>query len=145
MLLPNCAGNSNLVNAFICVLCQRLGCLYTAHLFLNYIPKHKDLDDYVREHEKDTEKNLKEYEEKKRRRNSIDDMITNLQTPIFIAILYFIFQMPVVNTLIFKKLSFLSIYNDDGNFNFYGLLLKSMLFGSLYYTMVQFTTFISEF
>ena len=111
----------------------------------NYIPKHKDLDDYVREHEKDTEKNLKEYEEKKRRRNSIDDMITNLQTPIFIAILYFIFQMPVVNTLIFKKLSFLSIYNDDGNFNFYGLLLKSMLFGSLYYTMVQFTTFISEF
>jgi len=110
----------------------------------NYIPKHKDLDDYVRDHEKSTEKNLREYEEKKRRMNTIDNIITDFQTPIFIAILYFIFQMPMVNTFIFKRFSFLSIYNDDGNFNFYGLLLKSMAFGSLYYTVIKFTTYISE-
>ena len=111
----------------------------------SYIPKHKDLDDYVRDHEKTTEKNLREYEDKKRRRNTIDNIITDVQTPVFIAVLYFIFQMPIINLLIFKRFSFLSIYNDDGNFNFNGLLLKSILFGSLYYTMVQFTTFISEF
>jgi hypothetical protein len=111
----------------------------------SYIPKHKDLDDYVRDHEKTTEKNLREYEDKKRRRNTIDNIITDVQTPIFIAVLYFIFQMPIINLLIFKRFAFLSIYNDDGNFNFNGLLLKSILFGSLYYTMVQFTTFISEF
>ena len=111
----------------------------------SYIPKHKDIDDYVRNQEKTTEKNLREYEYIKRRRNTIDSIITDIQTPIFIAVLYFIFQMPIINLLIFKRFSFLSIYNDDGNFNFYGLLLKSMLFGSLYYTMVQFTSFISEF
>lgn len=111
----------------------------------NYIPKHKDIDDYVRDHEKTTEKNLREYEDKKRRRNTIDNIITDVQTPIFIAVLYFIFQMPIINLLIFKRFSFLSIYNDDGNFNFNGLLLKSILFGTLYYSMVQFTTFISEF
>jgi len=111
----------------------------------NYIPKHKNMDDYVRDHEKTTEKNLREHEEKKRRRNTIDSIITDIQTPIFIAVLYFIFQMPIINLLIFKRFSFLSIYNDDGNFNFKGLLLKSMLFGALYYAMVQFTTFISEF
>ena len=111
----------------------------------NYIPKPKDLDDYVREHEKTTEKNLIEYEDKKRRRNTIDNIITDCQTPILIAVLYFIFQMPIVNKVIFKRFLFLSIYNDDGNFNLYGLLLKSILFGSLYYAMVQFTTFISEF
>ena len=53
--------------------------------------------------------------------------------------------MPIINLLIFKRFSFLSIYNDDGNFNFNGLLLKSILFGALYYAMVQFTSFISEF
>lgn len=111
----------------------------------SYIPKHKDIDDYVRDHEKTTEKNLREHEEKKRRRNTIDNIITDIQTPIFIAVLYFIFQMPIINLLIFKRFSFLSIYNDDGNFNFNGLLLKSILFGALYYAMVQFTSFISEF
>ena len=111
----------------------------------NYIPKPRDLDDYVREHEKTTEKNLREYEDKKRRRNTIDSIITDFQTPIFIAAMYFIFQMPIVNKLIFKRFSFLSIHNDDGNFNFYGLLLKSLSFGAIYYAMVQFTTFISEF
>jgi hypothetical protein len=111
----------------------------------NYIPKPRDLEDYVREHEKTTEKNLREYEDKKRRRNTIDSIITDFQTPIFIAVMYFIFQMPIVNKLIFKRFSFLSIHNDDGNFNFYGLLLKSLSFGAIYYAMVQFTTFISEF
>lgn len=111
----------------------------------SYIPKHKDIDDYVRDHEKTTEKNLREHEEKKRRRNTIDNIITDIQTPIFIAVLYFIFQMPIINLLIFKRFSFLSIYNDDGNFNFNGLLLKSILFGALYYAMVHFTSFISEF
>lgn len=111
----------------------------------NYIPKPRDLDDYVREHEKTTEKNLREYEDKKRRRNTIDSIITDFQTPIFIAAMYFIFQMPIVNKLIFKRFSFLSIHNDDGNFNFYGLILKSFSFGAIYYAMVQFTTFISEF
>jgi hypothetical protein len=111
----------------------------------NYIPKHKDLDDYVREHEKSTEKNIREYEEKKRKRSVIDGFITDFQTPIFIAIIYFIFQMPIINTFIFKRFSFLSIYNDDGNFNFYGLLLKSVMFGTIYYIALQFTTYISEF
>jgi hypothetical protein len=111
----------------------------------NYIPKARDLDDYVREHEKSTEKNLREYEDKKRRRNTIDGIITDIQTPVFIAILFFIFQMPIINKIVFKRFSFLSIYNDDGNFNLYGLLLKSISFGSVYYAMVQFTTFISEF
>ena len=110
----------------------------------NYIPKHKDLDDYVRDHEKSTEKNLREYEDKQRHMSAIDNIITDFQTPIFIAIMYFIFQMPIINKFIFKRFSFLSIYNDDGNFNFYGLLLKSLMFGSLYYTVIQFTTFISE-
>jgi hypothetical protein len=115
------------------------------HVQPNYIPRQKDLDDYVRDHEKTTEKNLREYEDKKRRRNTIDSIITDFQTPIVIAILYFIFQMPIINKIIFKRFSFLSIYNDDGNFNFYGLLLKSVSFGSVYYAMVQLTTFISEF
>lgn len=109
----------------------------------NYIPKNEAKTDYVREHHDMTERNLREYEQQKYRENKLDDILENLQMPIFVALLFFLFQLPVVNTMIFKKFSFLSIYGEDGNFNFYGLLLKSMLFGSFYMFSNKFVNFIS--
>lgn len=109
----------------------------------NYIPKNEAKNDYVREHHDMTERNLREYEQEKYRENKLDDILENLQMPIFVALLFFLFQLPVVNTMIFKKFSFLSIYGEDGNFNFYGLLLKSMLFGSFYMFSNKFVNFIS--
>lgn len=110
----------------------------------NYIPKNKMKEDYVRKYEDMTEKNLHDYEEKNRKQRKLDIILTELQTPIFIAMIYFFFQMPIINTLIFKKLSFLSIYKDDGNFNFNGLLLKSIVFGSAYYTIQKITNFLVD-
>lgn len=109
----------------------------------NHIPK-QNVNDYVREYENMNEQNVREYEDKKRQQRDIDVLFSSIQTPILIAFMFFIFQMPLVNTLIFKRFSFLTIYNDDGNFNFYGLLLKSILFGSVYYSLMTFTNFVSE-
>lgn len=110
----------------------------------NYIPMPKHHDDYVRSHEDMTEKNLKEYEEKKRKERRIDIILTELQTPLVIMLLFFFFQLPMINTMIFKRFSFLSIYNADGNFNFNGLIFKSILFGSAYYSLIKVTNFLSE-
>jgi hypothetical protein len=110
----------------------------------NYIPKAGLQRDYVRDHEDMTEKNLREYEEKNRKEKRLDIILTELQVPIFIAVLFFFFQLPMVNTLIFKRFAFLSIFNADGNFNFGGLLFKSILFGSLYYFILKSTIFLSE-
>jgi len=111
----------------------------------NYIPKAKQSSDYVREYEDMTEKNLREYEEKNRKEKKLDMILTEFQTPIFIMVLFFFFQLPIINTLIFKRFSFLSIYNTDGNFNFTGLVFKSILFGLFYYITVKFTNFLAEF
>jgi len=111
----------------------------------NYIPKSNVSSDYIRDYEETTEKNIREHEKKKYRESRIDEILSELQTPILICILFFIFQLPIINTIIFKKFSFLSLHNDDGNFNFYGLLFKSMMFGSLFYSVQKLTTFISEF
>ena len=97
----------------------------------NYIPK-PNTNDYVREHHDMTEQNLRDYESKKYRMNKLDSFLTEFQVPIFVALLFFFFQLPIVNTMIFKKFTFLHIYNEDGNFNFYGLVLKSILFGIFY-------------
>jgi len=110
----------------------------------NYIPPVKQMNDYVREHEDMTERNLKEYEEKKRKERKLDILLTEFQTPIFVAVLFFFFQLPLVNTLIFKRFAFLSIYNADGNFNVTGLIFKSIAFGLFYYSILKTTDFLSE-
>ena len=108
----------------------------------NYIPKEPIKRDYVREYEEFTDKNIQQHERELDRNQKIDDILTDLQVPIFVSILYFMFQLPIINAYIFKRFSFLSIYNDDGNFNFYGLVFKSWIFGSIYYFVTKVTNFL---
>ena len=110
----------------------------------NYIPKVKLSNDFISEYEDLTEKKLEKHEQEQHRQKMIDIILTELQIPIFISILYFFFQLPIVNSAIFKKLSFLSLYNSDGNINFNGLLLKSIIFGCLFYFSMKLVTYISE-
>jgi hypothetical protein len=110
----------------------------------NYIPKSNMSSDYVRDYEDMTDKNYKEYEKKKKDKNRLDNIISEFQTPIFVAILFFFFQLPIINKLIFKKITFFSLYDLDGNFNFYGLLLKSILFGGIYYSVFKIINFLIE-
>ena len=100
----------------------------------NYIPKVKLTSDYIREYEAANEQSHKEYRENKYRQETAHGLINDFQLPILVAMLYFIFQMPIVNTMLRKYFTFMSIYHDDGNFNLMGLLIKSIAFGSIFYT-----------
>jgi hypothetical protein len=110
----------------------------------NFIPKANMSSDYVRDYEDMTEKNRIEYENKKKENNRLDNIMTEFQIPIFVAILFFFFQLPIINRFIFKRFDFLSLHNADGNFNFYGLLFKSLMFGSVYYTVFKAMNFLVE-
>jgi len=102
----------------------------------NYIPPPPKLTgDYIRDYADEVEVEVRNHKQKKHKERMMDNFLTEFQIPIFVAILFFIFQMPVVNTLLYKRFSFLSIYDADGNFNFYGLFLKSAAFGMSYYSM----------
>jgi hypothetical protein len=110
----------------------------------NYIPNTRLSSDYVLDYEKVNETKHKITNEIKHKTRFIDNVMVELQTPIFISILFFIFQMPIINSCMLKYLSFLLIYNEDGNFNFYGILLKSMLFGALFYSSNKFIDYIGD-
>ena len=111
----------------------------------NYIPRPKKQNDYVRENEDMTEYNIREYERKQKRYNTMDTILTELQTPLFITILFFIFQLPIINNMLFKKFTVLSLHKLDGNFNLTGLILKSIIFGIFYYLSFSMVSFISDF
>jgi hypothetical protein len=111
----------------------------------NFIPKPKITSDYVGNYEMITEEKIRSKENKDKKMSFIDELLSELQTPILIGVLYFFFQLPLVNTLIFKRFSFLTLYNSDGNINFYGIFVKSLFFGSIFYSIHKTIGFLSNF
>lgn len=111
----------------------------------NYIPPtHKNTTDYILDYEENSSKHIQKYEKDKKDKKMLEAWFDEFHLPIFICVLYFVFQLPIVNTIVFRRFSFLSIYNDDGQFNVSGLVLKSVLFGGAFYIAKRSVDFISE-
>ena len=60
----------------------------------------------------------------------LDNFYNNLQTPILLSILYFIFQLPIFQKYLIKYLP--NLFGKDGNKNIYGYIFYSILFGITY-------------
>lgn len=103
------------------------------HVQANHIPKPKLTNDYIREYQELENNNLAQHEFRKQREEQANDLFTELQLPFFIGMLFFIFQMPLTESLFKKYFAFLPLYYSDGNLNFYGMLFKSITFGSCFY------------
>ena len=108
----------------------------------NHIPSAKLTTDYLREYEDRMVKMTDEHQKEKHRKDLVGSLYDEFQTPILIGVLFFLFQIPFINTLMFKYLSFMKIYNEDGNLNLYGLMFKSVLFGFTYFGFVRLTTYV---
>lgn len=109
----------------------------------NHIPKMKLTTDYLRDYEDKLTKMSAEHQKTKHQESLITSVYDELQIPILIGLMFFLFQMPIVNSLMYKYLSFMKLYGEDGNLNLYGLVFKSTLFGLFYYTFILITTYIS--
>ena len=110
----------------------------------NYIPRAKLTSDYVKDYEEVTHENIRRHENRKEKTSMVDRILSNLQTPIIVALMFFIFQMPMMNTMFYRNFSFLSVYNTDGNINFYGIALKSVLFGSIFYSLQNTVNYLTD-
>ena len=97
----------------------------------DFIPN-KDDKDYVKEM-----MTIEELQEKRRKErnkeDSLEEIYEQLQTPIFIGILFFIFQLPITNKYFHKYFSI--GFRSDGQMNLQGYLGKSLLFAFIYYSL----------
>lgn len=87
--------------------------------------------------------NINQYYTNETRKNSLDEIYDELQTPLLLAVLYFLFQLPFFKKIIFKYLPFLC--HSDGNYNFNGLIFVCGLFGLIYYTLHKTVKHFSKF
>lgn len=115
----------------------------------NYIPPVpepvKRTTEYIKQYDEATERKIQAHQDVKEKQSRMDILIEKGQIPLLVAVLFFIFHMPILNVYVFNRLSFLSIYSDDGHFNTYGLIMKSILFGSVFYSLSQAIQWLSEF
>jgi hypothetical protein len=98
----------------------------------------------MKQYEEATEKKIREHVQKKEKQSRLDYLIEQGQIPLLVAVLYYIFQMPIISRIVFAQFAFLGIHSTDGNLNTYGVLLKSSLFGLLFYVLTQSIHFLSE-
>ena len=112
------------------------------YMIPNHVPNTKLTNDYLRDYETRLEKMSGEHQKQKHREDLVISTYDEFQTPILIGVMFFLFQLPIINMLIFKYLGFLKIHNEDGNMNLYGIMLKSVIFGLFYFGFIKVTTFI---
>ena len=103
------------------------------HMKPNYVPQETP-NDYITEHQTN-EDIIRKHSQREQQINSLDSFYNNLQTPILIAILYFLFQLPIVRKNVFKFVP--SLFCKDGNPNLMGYVVNSAVFAGLYFSLTN--------
>lgn len=113
------------------------------HVQPNYIPQPQNNNmDYIQNYEK-ADDIVNNYNRSLQNQNSLDDVYNEIQTPLLLAVLYFLFQLPFFKNFLFTY--FPVLFLKDGNFNINGFLFTSILFGLLFYMLNKITTHFSKF
>jgi hypothetical protein len=86
---------------------------------------------------------MNEYNSKLEHSNSLDDMYNEIQVPILLAVLYFLFQLPFFRKFLFSY--FPVLFSKDGNLNINGYIFMSSLFGIFYYLLNKVNTHFGKF
>jgi len=109
-----------------------------AQLQPNYIPENGG--DYIND-TYNQEQIINNQNIKQKNTNSMDAIYDDIHVPIILAVIYFVFQLPVIKTNTLKYIP--SLFNRDGNFNMLGYSINSLAFASTYYCIIKSLDYLS--
>ena len=90
--------------------------------------------DYIREHTS-MENIVRANARQSNQLDSLEAIYYDLQMPILLGVLYFIFQMPVFRAQLLHFLP--SLFGEDGNFKMIGLIATSSMFASSFFVIMK--------
>jgi hypothetical protein len=101
------------------------------HTSPNFVPEvSANMKNYIPD-EDDLETIIKKQNTKTNYQNNIENMYNELQTPILLGVLYFLFQLPFFKKLLYQ--TFPSLFINDGNLSINGYIFYSTLFSIVFY------------
>jgi hypothetical protein len=106
----------------------------------NYVPAANNKD-YIEQHD-NYQSLLNKKKSESKQQDRLDSLYEELQIPLLVMVLFFLFQMPYVSKLLLKR--FPSLFLRDGNPAFGGHLLKTALFGIAFYIILRGIRYIGE-
>ena len=98
----------------------------------NYVPEPapQQHTDYIKQHDtiqqmlhKERKQNVKE--------ERMEQIYEELQTPMFVMVLFLLFQLPFFQKMLYRQLP--SLFSRDGHTHLGGYLFKTLLFGASFY------------
>jgi len=89
----------------------------------NYVPMIQQKNKYIDEDD--------DIQPKSQNKNIFENFFDYFQLPLLLAVMYFIFEMPSFKSMLLSYLPFL--FGIDGNYNFNGITIVSIIFSFLYY------------
>jgi hypothetical protein len=104
----------------------------------NYVPQ-PIVKDYIN----DMNDDINNYYVSEKNQNSLDSLYDELQAPLLLSVLYFLFQLPFFKKSVFRYFPFFC--HTDGNYNFNGLIFTCALFGFIYYSLSKTVKNFSKF
>ena len=103
----------------------------------NYIPPPQVPENYIKNYET-PQQVIEQNNKQMNMTNLYDTLFYEMQLPIVIALLYFLFQLPAVKK--HSKNMFPYLFKDDGNPNLYGFIFNSVMFSSMVYVLLKVLT-----
>jgi hypothetical protein len=111
------------------------GIMQDEQIHPNYVPSAPaGRSDYIHDYE-ENDQVIQKYNKQLKNSNSLDDMYDEIQTPLLLCVLFFLFQLPIFKSKIFTYAPALCL--KDGNYNIYGYIFISILYGLVYYTCTK--------
>lgn len=98
----------------------------------NYIPN--DKNDYIESSYNQNEV-INQNVRKENKNTTIDNLYDDIHIPIILAVIYFVFQLPVIKQNTLKYIP--SLFSKDGNYNFMGFVVTSIAFASTYQIIIK--------
>jgi len=106
----------------------------------NYIPE-SEMNDYI-ENDDTLYNMMNSGKVDGHEQDRLDQIYEELQIPLMVMVLYFLFQMPFVKKYMQRMLP--SLFTKDEHPTFGGYLLKTALFGGTFYGIIKATKYLSE-
>jgi len=108
----------------------------------NYIPSPEELmNDYIRD-QQTSDEIIQAQAQKQIKKDSFDVLFDEIQAPLILGILYFLFQLPIIQKQLCKIIP--ALYGKDGNPNLSGYIFTSAAFASVYYVLTKSMRFLEQ-
>ena len=109
----------------------------------NFLPPPENTSqlDYIREHQSNADI-IRAQAQKQIKRDTFEIIFEEAQIPFMLGILYFLFQLPIVQIQLCKILP--SLCNKDGNPNLSGYIFTSAAFAGVYYFLMKSMHFLDK-